>query len=258
MLVGPSAAAENEWRRWFGFREYAAIGNPRNDIFFREPSAHDSLNVDHASLRAVQDARRSGRAVTIYGPTFRDHIGPDWFEKSGVIPVAAQCHEQGHEFLINLHPFEQSAVKDLRVLHPDLKFIEGGTDVYPVVKYASVFVTDYSSLAFDVLHIDCPLVFYRPDHADYMAHARALVPGREGYTPGEVVTDPASLIRAIDTAVEASQHPEKDAFKKARHELRKKLFDHHDGLAGQRLGDVILRQIETVEREQVAAGRKTL
>jgi CDP-glycerol glycerophosphotransferase len=255
VLVGPAAAAESEWRRWFAFREYAAIGNPRNDIFFREASAHDLLNVDMASLHAVQDARRNNRAVIIYGPTFRDHTGPDWFEKSGIVPVAAQCRAEGHEFLINLHPFEQAVVKDLRVLYPGLKFVDANTDVYPIVKHASVFITDYSSLAFDVLHADCPLVFYRPDHADYMARARALVPGREGYTPGDVVTDPSGLTRAIASAVEAARHPEKDAFRKARHDLRKKLFDHHDGLAGQRLGDVILRQIETVEREQIAMGR---
>jgi CDP-glycerol glycerophosphotransferase len=256
VLVGPSAASESEWRNWFAFRDFAPLGNPRNDIFFREPTPHDLLSVDRENFRAVQDARRAKREVIIYGPTFRDHIGPDWFEKSGIISVAAQCRAQGHEFLINLHPFEQGAVEELRIRYPALTFIDANTDVYPIVKYASVFVTDYSSLVFDVLHVDCPLVFYRPDHAEYISRARALVPGREGYTPGEVVADPAGLTRAIAAAMDAARHPEKDTFRKARHDLRKKLFDHHDGRAGQRLGDVVSRLIEAMEREQAAAGRK--
>ncbi len=128
----------------------------------------------------------------------------------------------------------------MRARHPHLKFIAPGTDIYPVVKHASVFMTDYSSLAFDVLHINCPLVFYRPDHEDY-GYMRGRLFLAASYTPGDVVTDVAGLARAVDAAVELSAHaPEKDGFREARHALRKKLFDHHDGLASQRLGDLIL------------------
>lgn len=257
VLVGPSAASESEWRDWFAFRDFAATGNPRNDIFYREPTPHDLLNVDAASLSRAQEARKAGRAVILYGPTFRDHIGPDWFEKSGVIPALAQARMHGHEVLVNLHPFEQGAVPELRIRYPALTFIEGGTDIYPVARQASIFITDYSSLAFDMLHADVPLVFFRPDHEEYMARARELVPGREDYAPGAMATDAAALELAIADAVGASRDPEKDSFRKARHDLRKKLFDHRDGNAGARLNDVIARQVEAVMKEQAAEGRKS-
>jgi CDP-glycerol glycerophosphotransferase len=256
VLAGPSAASEAEWRDWFAFSDFAPIGNPRNDIFYREATAHDLLNVDEATLRAAREARKAGRAVILYGPTFRDHIGPDWLEKSGVIAVLADARMKGHEVLVNLHPFEQDAVGELRKRYPALTFVEGGTDIYPIAKHASVFITDYSSLAFDMLHAGVPLIFYRPDHADYMARARELIPGREGYTPGEIVSDAAALTRAIAAAVEASRNPEKDKFRDERQDLFRKLFDHKDGEAGARLAEIILQQIEAVLQEQVAGGRK--
>ena len=143
-------------------KEFAPVGFARNDIFFREANEQDLIGVDRQSLSLVQEARRDGKSVIVYGPTFRDHKGPDWFEQSGIIPFAERCGAQGHLFLINLHPFEQKVVEELRQLHPALKFIAPHTDIYPVVKFANVFITDYSSLAFDLLHIDCPLVSSGP------------------------------------------------------------------------------------------------
>lgn len=248
VLIGHAAAAESEWRRWFGFRDYAAAGYPRNDVFFREPTAQDLINVDRESLQLVQEAKRANKPVIIYGPTFRDHLGAvGWFEKSGIPAFADYCRAKEYLLLINLHPYEQNATGDLLARHPHLKFVAPHTDAYPIVRHASVFVTDYSSLAFDVLHVDCSLVFYRPDHEDYMANARALIPGREGYTPGDVVAGPEALNRAIDNAVEAARAPEKDKFRDARHALRKKLFDHHDGLASQRVSALILKQLDAMK-----------
>ncbi|MDX2027831.1 MAG: CDP-glycerol glycerophosphotransferase family protein [Alphaproteobacteria bacterium] len=242
VLAATNAASEKDWRRSFGFRDFAPIGYPRNDVFFREVTPQDLMGVDQESFRLVQTARQEGRAVVIYGPTFRDHIGPNWFERARIAELAEYCRANNHVFLINLHPFEQPAVGDLRKLYPAARFIEPHTDVYPIVKYASVFITDYSSLVFDVLLVDCPLVFYRPDHEEYMARARALIPGREGYTPGEVVTDIASLIQAVTAALHST-----DSFKEARAALRAKLFDHNDGCAAQRLGEVILKQLEIMQ-----------
>ncbi|MDP9126639.1 MAG: CDP-glycerol glycerophosphotransferase family protein [Pseudomonadota bacterium] len=253
-FVGPGASTEAEWRRWFAFDRYAPLGYPRNDVLVREATAADLLNVDQESYRLVREARREKRPVIIYGPTFRDHMGPDWFEPSGVIGVAMQCRAQGYEFLINLHPFEQGAVPELRLRYPQLRFMQPDTDIYPVLKYADVFVTDYSSLAFDILHADCPLVFYRPDHAAYMKHARAMLPGREDYTPGDVVHDPEGLTTAIGRAVLAAGHPQGDPFREARHALRRKLFEDHDGAAGRRVGELIKQQIDLAER---AASAKT-
>ncbi len=247
VLVGPASSSESEWRRSFAFHDFAPIGFPRNDVLFRSPTEHDLINVDRETLQLVEQTRQAGKPVIIYGPTFRDHKGPDWFVQSGVVAFAQECQARGQLFLINLHPFEQGATDELRAHFPHLKFIAPHTDIYPIVKHASVFVTDYSSLAFDMLHVNCPLVFYRPDHAEYMAHARALIPGREAFTPGEIVVDMAGLKAAIDAAIEASQTPSKDTFREARHALRKKLFDHHDGQASQRLAELIVKQLDAMK-----------
>ncbi len=107
-LVGHSAASESEWRRWFAFHDFAPLGYPRNDVFCRTATEQDLINVDRDSLRLIQDARRAGEPVIVYGPTFRDHIGAnEWLEKSGIAAFAERCRAQDQLLLINLHPFEQ-------------------------------------------------------------------------------------------------------------------------------------------------------
>ena len=79
-----------------------------------------------------------------------------------------------------------------------------------------------------------------------MAHARALIPGREAYAPGEVVSDVPGLTRAVEAAIVAARSPDQDPFRAARHALRAKLFDYHDGNAAQRVGELILKQLDAM------------
>jgi CDP-glycerol glycerophosphotransferase len=239
-LVGHSTSAEHEWRQWFGFKDYAPIGYARNDVLYREPTAMDLLNVDTDTLRRMREARVAGKKVILYGPTFRDHKGPDWFVQSGFAAFGQWCQVKDHVLFINLHPFEQGATDELQKHYPFLNFIATGTDIYPLLRNIDLFITDYSSLAFDLLHRDCPMIFFRPDHAEYMARARALLPGREDYAPGDLVSTAKDLLVAVE------KNLREDNFPAARKTLCQKLFDHADSHSAQRLCDVILKQLESI------------
>lgn len=242
-LVATSAASEIDWKRWFSFKNFSPIGYPRNDVLFREVSETDAVNVDVKTLALVKDAKQKNKPVILYAPTFRDHVNYHWFEKAKINELVRHCRTQGYFLCVNMHPFEQDHIPELRRLHPDLHFVEPGTDIYPVVKYADVMITDYSSLAFDFLLLDRPLIFYRPDHEEYITRARGLIEGRENYAPGEVVSTAAGLAKATDNAVAAVRKPEVDTFRGARETLRKKLFDYCDGKASERLVKLIMEKL---------------
>lgn len=242
-LIATSAASEADWGRWFSFKSFAPIGYPRNDVLFREVSETDAINVDVKTFALVKDAKQKNKPVILYAPTFRDHVNYHWFEKAQIDVLASHCRSQGYLLCVNMHPFEQDHITELRALHPELHFVEPGTDIYPIVKYTDVMMTDYSSLAFDFLLLDRPLVFYRPDHEEYIAHARGLIEGRENYAPGEIISTISGLIKAVDNAVAAVRKPDVDTFRNARESLRKKLFDHGDGKAAQRLSKLIMEQL---------------
>ena len=151
---------------------------------------------------------------------------------------------KGYVFCVNMHPFEQRWVAELQARYPGIRFIKPLTDIYPILKHASVLLTDYSSLAFDFLLLDRPVVFYRPDHEEYVAKSRALIAGAEDYVCGEMTTATAALIAAADKAVAAAKDPSHDPTRNLRHSLRKRLYDHIDGDSGRRLARVIADALE--------------
>ncbi len=242
-MVGSSAASEGDWAQRFAFGEFAALGHPRNDVFFRTPSPHDLINVDLESLNAMQASQQAGQPVVLYAPTFRDHSGPDWILKSGIADFATHCRAQGYAFYINLHPSEQHAIGGLRTHFADAQFIAAHSDDYPLIRHVDILITDYSSLAFDYLLLDRPILFFRPDHADYVVKSRPLIKGREHYSPGPLAFTIAGLIANLE-AVVAERQAQVDTYREVRQTLRRKLFDHCDDNASRRVSDLILKHID--------------
>ncbi|MGE3623305.1 MAG: CDP-glycerol glycerophosphotransferase family protein [Bdellovibrionales bacterium] len=243
-FVAPAEAAAGEWAEMFTFDKFAALGYPRNDVFFRDLTPSDRLNTDPATMALFEDARRARRPTILYAPTFRDDAASGWFDKADIGALAVHAREKGYALAVNLHPYEQRLQDLLRKRYPDMHFVEAGMDIYPVTKLADVLITDYSSLAFDYLLTDRPLVFYRPDHEYYLSKSRGLIPGRERFTPGAVATGMTELLRALDSAVNFARAPATDSSRIERHGLRKQLFDHIDGNSSQRVCELIMDMIE--------------
>jgi len=244
VFVAPGSKSKDEWAEMFAFKEFAPLGYPRNDVLFREPTAMDLLNTDIDTLQLLKEAQAAGKPTMLYTPTYRDDEAFNWFENSGFVAFRDHAKAQGYTVVINLHPFEQHATDRFRERYPGLHFLAPNTDIYPVLKYADILITDYSSLAFDYLLLDRPLVFFRPDHEHYMTKQRGFIPGRERLTPGEVIPSVKDLNRAADAAVNYARAPATDPFRIARHDLRGKMFDHVDGNAAQRICERIEALIE--------------
>lgn len=244
VFVGGSAATGKDWAARFAFKKYAASGYPRTDVFFRDLSEHDLINVDLASLDAMKSANKDGRPVILYAPTFRDNKLGVWIETSKAEFLARHCKAKGYAFYMNLHPFEQEISDKVKKLYPDVEQIAPHTDIYPVLKYVDVLITDYSSLAVDFLLRDKPMVFYTPDHEEYASKSRGLIKGYEEYMAGDRAYNIDDLLKATDAAVGYLSNPAADAHTKARNSLKQKMFDHNDGFAARRLCDLIAEQLD--------------
>jgi len=239
VLTASTVTMRREWERWFSFREFAPVGLPRMDVAFRDLSPQDCINVDERALKKVQVSRSENRRVILYAPTYRDH-NPDWIDQAGLDSLAALCRERGWLFYIRLHPHEQD-IENIHKRYPSLDFIEPHTDVFPIAKYADCLVTDYSSLTFDFIHAEKPVVFYRPDHADFVLRAQALVQNHEALTAGPITSEVRALAAAIADVFDG---PDRDKFRNLRTQLRRKLFDYHDGRSAARLCVVIQRHLD--------------
>jgi len=238
-LVGTSAAAEGEWRRWFGFERYAPIGYPRNDVLYREPTDADLLNVDRTVYERARAARAAGQRVIVYAPTFRDANRGKWIVDAGLGRIAKELDKRGDLLIVNLHPVEQAHADELRAALPGVLFTAPRTDVYPLLRQSSGLVTDYSSVMFDYLHLDRPVLLFRPDHRDYTEKSRKLFDAKLATLPGPVAAD-ANALLALLARKDLPDAP----FAAARAQLRASLYDRADGLAGERLTALIADELE--------------
>jgi len=237
-LVGTAASAENEWRRWFSFERYAPIGYPRNDVLLREPTEADLLNVDTAMLDTARAAREAGKRVVLYAPTFRDVKRGTWVVDAGLERLAKQLDERGDLLIVNLHPVEQPMIPQLKEAVPTARFVAPRTDIYPLLPHTTELVTDYSSVMFDYLLLDRPIILFRPDHAEYVARSRTLFDDKLDVKPGPLVASVNELLLALrNRAAETPAH--------ARHRqaLRERLHDHNDGQSGERFSALLLEEL---------------
>ncbi len=233
-LLGTAAAGEAEWRRWFAFDRYAPVGYPRNDVLHRSPTEADLVGCDRETFERAQATLARGKRVLLYAPTFRDGR-PDWVLQAGLDKLAQAAAQGGDLLVVNLHPVESPQIPKLSQQLPGVAFVAQRTDLYPLLGQASALITDYSSVMFDYLHVDRPVLLFRPDHEAYTQKSRRLFDNKLSTLPGPLFNDVAALAKALrrPDLGQTAAHAE------ARATLRAQWFDHHDGNAAGRLLSIL-------------------
>jgi len=216
----------------FRARRVIESGYPRNDTL--APSRGEGsagpgwINTDGAALARVHRLRDAGHRVVLYAPTFRTH-GRNPLD--GVLDRAAlQSFAERHRlcFVIKLHPVLAGG-SALAALSNVVQYA-AEADIYPVLREVDLLVTDYSSIYFDFLLRDRPIVFFAYDLEEYLARERQLLFPYADMTPGPVTRTQSELERTIAGILEG-----KDAFAEARARVRALAFDHPAGGAAERV-----------------------
>lgn len=216
----------------FRAREFMEHGYPRNDVLLRSPEKYDFCNADAECYHMLKKHRRSGGRVVLYMPTFRD-TGLDFLGEDGVPvlkPALLSAFARKHNliFLLKLHPY----VDDARLSAvPGILRYPSHQDIYPLLPLADFLVTDYSSVYFDFLLLDRPILFFAYDLARYLDNDRAMFFEYESMCPGPVATTQEALLDNLAGLLEGGG----DAHSRARTALRNKLFAHHDAEASDRI-----------------------
>ncbi len=163
----------------------AVTGYPRNDFLF-QADAHHTLR---AGLRSrLGDFRK----LVLYAPTWdprREAVRTPWpFDDFDVGALNALLERPGALFVVKLHWHMWHLLASLpsqgRVRRYDDVF--GDQDVQRALAVADVLVTDVSSIAYDFILLDRPIVIAHPDLDGY-DRAHGLVEGYRELLPGEVV-----------------------------------------------------------------------
>ena len=126
----------------------------------------------------------------IYLPTFRKDRGEeiDLFEPYGfnVEKMDPILKELNAEIYIKLHPVNNIPKRILNQIHSSnkIKFLESYVDLYEILNKFDILITDYSSVYFDYLLTDKPIIFAPFDIDEYQKQDREFYYEYDEVTPG--------------------------------------------------------------------------
>jgi CDP-glycerol glycerophosphotransferase len=231
LLSTSKAITERAFSSSFRYENVSHAGYPRNDVLLREPSPMEMAGIDLAAKRAIAEHRRRGGHVMLYAPTFREGF-PDPFAPGGVdlARLAQAACTADLLLLVKLHPWMRG--KSFEAAPPGIRFVTADSDIYPLLRDVDLLVTDYSSVFFDFLLLDRPVLFFPYDLDAYVGGDRPLYFDYGDMTPGPKYSDVSTLAEALPRAIQ-----EGDAWRGERARVRSLVFDHHDAHSAERLLD---------------------
>lgn len=225
---------ENAFEKVFHTKHFIASGYPRNDLFLRTDTFnHQNILVDHSILDYVQ---KSTNKLIVYMPTYREN----GFEQNPLNFDELNLFGKQNNllFIIKLHPFislgqfqslslekyqYNSDHNENVILYPETN------DIYPLLKCSHLLITDYSSVYFDYLLVNKPILFFVYDQQEYLSCRGDFMLDFDLNTPGQKCRNMVELYASI------LEELEYDKYSFQREKLKEKLYTFHDSNASSRI-----------------------
>lgn len=207
-----------------------ATGIPRTDVFYDEEWKRE---VRAEFLRSHPEI--GDRKIIFLAPTYRGTKVPEADYDMSRVPVERLRERYGDEYVLvtKMHPAAyNNMLLSGRRLGDDSGFwidVSGVRDVNDILPAADILITDYSSIIFDWLLLDRPVIYYVYDRDEYAGDRGMYFPFGE-YVYGAVCMDEDELIEAVGRADMCTE--KRDAF-------RRKFMSACDGHATDRVAGLI-------------------
>ncbi|RXJ81108.1 CDP-glycerol glycerophosphotransferase family protein [Arcobacter sp. F2176] len=183
---------ETNFKNIFSAKTFLDTGYPRNDILDKEYKEDDLdlLFCDKEIYRFV----KSDKKIVLYMPTHREkqtkvHLDFNTLNES--------LKEINYYMIVKLHPFVLEYYKNYEDNeYSNILFHNANGDIYPLLKHTDILISDYSSIVYDFLLVDKPIVFFNYDIDDYNINMTFLFDYNE-YSPGIKVKNQDELILSL-------------------------------------------------------------
>ena len=230
-LIVNSQYTKKLYSHTFGVNEEKVYvtGIPRTDMLFDEEridAMRDSFFKEFPQLK--------GKKLVLYAPTFRDEEtdNPRMMIDENVW-CDELCKNDNIVLMLRLHPF----VADSYVQHDDgicndeIINMSSYKNLNTLLSVADVLITDYSSIIFEYIVFDRPVIFYAYDLDKFENDSRGFYENYREYVPGVVVYDTNELVKAVKAT---------DNYSEKRKYFLKQSYEYTDGKSTDRLLDIIL------------------
>ncbi|MFA9398545.1 MAG: CDP-glycerol glycerophosphotransferase family protein [Clostridiaceae bacterium] len=177
--------------------KYTILGYPRNDYFLKKNNIDlkiffKKINLENKLVFFIPTFKK-GYGDRVEGNSKTDNFfGIENFE---MIKFSEFLVENKINFVLKLHPFEEEYYKEkLSELNlSNIYFLSSNTlisekiDLYELLSKSDMLVTDYSSVYFDYLLTEKPMLFVNPDEEEYRRTRGFLLEPYSFWTPGPKV-----------------------------------------------------------------------
>ncbi len=216
-------------------------GFPRNDSFYKDVS---KMNLDiQKKLAKYKD---DGFNLVCYLPTYRltgfdimsylnkniDFINEE-FKKLKAMFILKPHYLQLKKFLAENEQNKNSFSNILFLNDQEIQ-----QDLYSILPFIDTLITDYSSVFFDFLLLNRPIVFTPFDKEDFITINGELLYNYDEVTPGPKAYDWEETIKYIEEAI---KYPEK--YQKEREIINNRFNKYHDGNSCKRTTEEIIKYL---------------
>ncbi|WP_262676883.1 CDP-glycerol glycerophosphotransferase family protein [Paenibacillus sp. J5C2022] len=167
------------------------IGVPRVDFFYESSTQSESLNEFYTNYPELKNKKK-----ILYAPTFRDDEinTPPSIEMN--FEKLIESLDESYIILLRLHPH----IRKHSYKHNYSNRLYDVSEYYNLnglLLASDILVTDYSSIIFDYMYLERPMIFYAYDLKSFKDNSRGFYFDYETFVPGPVVKNTDQLINEI-------------------------------------------------------------
>ncbi|OAO24499.1 glycosyltransferase [Mammaliicoccus lentus] len=247
ILVSPNRHTTEIFKRAFSLDglyngNLLEIGYPRID-----------LTINSNKEKVLKDLKKSDvnigdRKVMLFAPTWRgqDVNKPDDSIENIYQMVMELKNSTNYQVLVKVHPFAYKIALKYKKLVPFL--IPDSFDTNELLSIVDLLITDYSSIFFDYLVTDNPVIFYSPDYEEYENERGFYIEPEQ--LPGPSVYNLEDLIKEVQS-VEKNRLNYKQKYE----DFKIKYVNYEDGNVTEKLVNAIF---EPNQHEQLKSKENIL
>ena len=221
------------------YDKHRILGSPRNDYLLNKNSNLGTF-----------DFMRNYDSVIIYVPTFRQGYlnrmegQPSnnlfYFENFNKENFKKFLKENDILLVIKYHPFEEKLKKNESSLDDNIyhltnkELINNDLDLYEILPHTDLLITDYSSIYFDYLLMDKPVIFTPVDLEEYSKDRGFLLEPYKYWTPGPKCKTQEVLQNEVLKSLCDNKY-----YKKEREQVKEIFHNYQDGKSTERVIELI-------------------
>ncbi len=226
--------------------KYIITGMPRNDLLIKSNGKEN--------LKSLLDIKVEDSKIIFYLPTFRKgffNLIEGSFLRNGIFGIDEDLNElnrflEQNDILLIFKPhpmeekfFEKFPKTDRIIFIRNSDLEKHQIDLYEILNAADLLITDYSSVYFDFLLLNRPIIFIPRDLDVYRETRGLLLEPYDLWTPGPKVLDQKAL---FDEILKSLSDP--DYYADERERLKNIVHYYQDANSSKRVWEIVKYHLE--------------